>query len=58
MHLFTRNLKLPVVAWGLGHGSGAHGKDEYMLIDAPPPMKGLAGAEKGFADFLFAFGAS
>jgi acetylornithine deacetylase/succinyl-diaminopimelate desuccinylase-like protein len=57
MYLFTRNLKLPVVAWGLGHGSGAHSKDEYMLIEGAAPMKGLADAEKGFADLLYAFAA-
>jgi acetylornithine deacetylase/succinyl-diaminopimelate desuccinylase-like protein len=54
-HLFTRDLKLPLVIFGLGHGSGAHSVDEYLVIDADPPVKGLADVEKGYADFLFQF---
>ncbi len=58
MYLFTKNLKLPALMWGLGHGAGAHGRDEYMVVDAPAPLKGLADAEKAFADFLFEFAAA
>jgi hypothetical protein len=58
MYLFTKNLKLPVVAWGLGHGAGAHGKDEYMVIESASPVKGLAEVEKGYAEVLFEFAAS
>jgi acetylornithine deacetylase/succinyl-diaminopimelate desuccinylase-like protein len=54
-YLFTRELKLPLVIFGLGHGSGAHSVDEYLVIDADPPVKGLADVEKGYADFLFRF---
>ena len=52
-HLFTRELELPLVMFGLGHGSGAHSVDEYLVIDADPPLYGLAAIEKGYADFLF-----
>lgn len=55
-YLFTRELGLPLVIFGLGHGSGAHSVDEYLVIDADPPIRGLADIEKGYADFLFRFG--
>ena len=54
-YLFTRELNLPLVIFGLGHGSGAHSVDEYLVIEADPPIKGLADIEKGYADFLFRF---
>ena len=56
-YLFTRELQLPLVIFGLGHGSGAHSVDEYLVIDADPPIKGLAEIEKGYADFLLRFAA-
>ncbi len=57
-YLFTRDLQLPLVMFGLGHGGGAHSVDEYLVIDAAPPLHGLAGIEKGFADFVLRFAAS
>lgn len=57
-YLFTRDLGLPLVMFGLGHGAGAHSVDEYLVIDAAPPIHGLAGIEKGFADFVLRFAAS
>lgn len=40
---------------GLGHGSGAHAPNEYMLIDPKPGSKiaGLAELEKFYVDLLF-----
>lgn len=54
-YLFTRELQLPLVIFGLGHGSGAHSVDEYLVIDADAPIKGLADVEKGYADLLYHF---
>ena len=41
---------------GLGHGSGAHAPDEYMLIHPAPSTgaAGLARLEKAYVDLLFA----
>ena len=54
-YLFTRDLKLPLVMFGLGHGAGAHSVNEYMVLDATPPARGLAFMEKSFAEFLYSF---
>ncbi|QDW66624.1 M20/M25/M40 family metallo-hydrolase [Luteimonas granuli] len=56
---FTRTLGLPFVFGGLGHGSGAHAPDEYMLIHPAPGVEaaGLAEIEKSYVDMLFALGA-
>lgn len=53
---FTERLGLPMVFAGLGHGSGAHAPNEYMLIEPGPETKavGLAGLEKAYVDLLFA----
>ena len=53
---FTERLKLPLVLGGLGHGSGAHAPNEYMVVRprAGSTVKGLAEIEKGYVDFLFA----
>jgi len=55
-YLFTERLKLPMVAAGLGHGSGAHAPDEYLVIEPKPDSKvaGLAQMEKFYVDLLFA----
>ena len=53
---FTERLGLPFVFNGLGHGSGAHAPNEYMLIE-PTEASGIAGLaeiEKGYVDLLFA----
>lgn len=57
-YLFTRELKLPLVMFGLGHGGGAHSKDEFLVIEASPPGRGLAFMEKSFVDFLYRFAAA
>ncbi|MDQ3220844.1 MAG: M20/M25/M40 family metallo-hydrolase [Acidobacteriota bacterium] len=55
-HVFTDTLKLPLVAGGLGHGSGAHAPNEYMVIEpkAGSKVAGLADIEKFYVDMLFA----
>lgn len=55
-YVFTKRLGLPMVAGGLGHGSGAHAPDEYMLIEpkAGSKVAGLADIEKFYVDLLFA----
>jgi hypothetical protein len=44
---------------GLGHGSGAHAPNEYLVIEprAGSRVGGLAEMEKWYVDFLFAFAA-
>jgi acetylornithine deacetylase/succinyl-diaminopimelate desuccinylase-like protein len=53
---FTERLGLPLVFAGLGHGSGAHAPNEYMLIhpDEGSRIAGLAEIEKAYVDLLFA----
>ena len=56
-YIFTERLGLPMVMGGIGHGSGAHAPNEYMLIEpkAGSRVAGLAGVEKYYVDFLYAF---
>ncbi len=57
---FTDRLGLPLVFGGMGHGSGAHAPDEYMVI-RPKEGSGIAGLaeiEKFYVDLLFAFAES
>jgi len=54
-YLFTRDLGLPLLMFGLGHGGGAHSKDEFLIVDAPAPARGLAFMEKAFVDLLYRF---
>lgn len=53
---FTERLELPLVFSGLGHGTGAHAPNEYMLIKPKPgsTIAGLAEIEKAYADLLYA----
>jgi len=55
-YVFTKRLGLPMVAGGIGHGSGAHGPDEYMVIEpkAGSKVAGLAAIEKFYVDLLHA----
>lgn len=55
-YVFTERLKLPMVAAGLGYGSGAHAPNEFMVI-APRSgsrLAGLAQIEKFYVDLLYA----
>ena len=56
-YIFTDRLKLPMVMGGIGHGSGAHAPNEYMVIEpkAGSRVAGLAQVEKYYVDFLYAF---
>lgn len=55
-YVFTQRLGLPMIAGGIGHGSGAHGPDEYMVIEpkAGSQVAGLAAIEKFYVDLLHA----
>ena len=53
---FTERLQLPLVFAGLGHGSGAHAPNEYMVVE-PRPGSGIAGlqeVERAYVDLLYA----
>lgn len=56
-YIFTDRLGLPMVMGGIGHGSGAHAPNEYMVIEpaAGSRVGGLAAVEKFYVDFLYAF---
>jgi hypothetical protein len=45
-----------MLAAGLGHGSGAHAPNEYMVLApaAGSPIKGLADVELAYVDLLYA----
>jgi len=46
-------LRKPAGQFGLGHGSGAHAPDEYMIIESNTPrVAGLREATMGYVDFL------
>ena len=55
-HVFTERLRLPLVAGGIGHGSGAHAPNEYMVVEpkAGSKLAGLAEIEKFYVDLLYA----
>lgn len=52
---FTERLGLPLVMGGLGHGSGAHAPNEYMVVRPRPgsSIADLAQIEKAYVDLLF-----
>lgn len=56
---FTKRLGLPMVMSAMGHGAGAHGPNEYMLIEpaAGSDIAGLAEVEKFYVDLLYAVAA-
>lgn len=53
---FTERLGVPLVFAGMGHGSGAHAPNEYMVIRPREGSRiaGLAEIEKAYVDLLFA----
>jgi acetylornithine deacetylase/succinyl-diaminopimelate desuccinylase-like protein len=55
-YVFTETLKLPLVPGGIGHGSGAHAPNEYMVVEpkAGSKIAGLADVEKFYVDLLHA----
>lgn len=50
-YLFTRNLGLPFVIGGLGHGSRAHSPNEYAAVDGP--VGGIREFEKSVVTFSY-----
>ncbi|HEX6251253.1 MAG TPA: M20/M25/M40 family metallo-hydrolase [Gemmatimonadaceae bacterium] len=55
-YIFTEHLGLPIVMGGLGHGSGQHAPNEYMVVE---PREGsriaaLPTIEKFYVDLLYA----
>jgi acetylornithine deacetylase/succinyl-diaminopimelate desuccinylase-like protein len=59
-YVFTEEpLRLPAGHFGLGHGGGAHGPDEYYVIEsANPKIQGFDGAARSFAEYLGALAAT
>jgi acetylornithine deacetylase/succinyl-diaminopimelate desuccinylase-like protein len=55
-YVFTQTLGLPLVAGGIGYGTGAHAPNEFMLIEpvAGSRVAGLAQIEKFYVDLLYA----
>ena len=53
-YLFTgKPLRLPAGHYGLGHGSGAHAPDEYLVVDSSnPKVAGLDGAVNSYVTYL------
>jgi acetylornithine deacetylase/succinyl-diaminopimelate desuccinylase-like protein len=52
MHVFSDVIGIPYAFGGVGHGGGAHGPDEYILVDDIAPFM------RSIATFLFRFGAA
>jgi acetylornithine deacetylase/succinyl-diaminopimelate desuccinylase-like protein len=54
-YVFTGDpLRLPAAHFGLGHGSGAHAPDEYLIIESRnPALAGLREATMAYADYLY-----
>ena len=59
-YVFTDRLKLPLFTGGIGHGSGAHAPNEYMVIQPKQGSRvaGLAEVEKFYVDLLYALAAA
>lgn len=57
---FTERLRLPMVAAGMGYGTGAHAPNEIMLIEPASGTRaaGLAAQEKFYVDLLYALAGS
>ena len=50
MHVFSEVIGIPYAFGGVGHGAGAHGPNEYIMLDDIVPFM------KSVASFLFHFG--
>jgi acetylornithine deacetylase/succinyl-diaminopimelate desuccinylase-like protein len=55
-YVFTETLRLPLVAGGIGYGTGAHAPNEFMVVEpvAGSRVAGLAQIEKFYVDLLYA----
>jgi acetylornithine deacetylase/succinyl-diaminopimelate desuccinylase-like protein len=58
-YLFT-DLGLPMISAGIGHGSGAHAPNEYLVVQPAPgsPIAGLVEMENFYVDLLYALAES
>jgi len=56
-YVFTNDpLNLPAGHFGMGHGSGAHAPDEYMVIESTnPKVQGYDGAVRSYVEYLYEF---
>ncbi len=52
MHVFSDVIGVPYAFGGVGHGAGAHGPNEYIMLDDIAPFM------QSMASFLFRFGAT
>jgi acetylornithine deacetylase/succinyl-diaminopimelate desuccinylase-like protein len=54
-YVFTGDpLRLPAGHFGLGHGSGAHAPDEYLVIEsANPKVRGFDGGVRSQVEYLY-----
>ncbi|MEH6421368.1 M20/M25/M40 family metallo-hydrolase [Pseudomonas sp. CGJS7] len=54
-YVFTQTLGLPMISGGLGHGSGAHAPNEYMVVEpaAGSKVAGLVQVERFYVDLLY-----
>lgn len=53
-YVFTERLTKPFVMFGLGHGAGAHSKDEYLVLEGNGRVADLKTTEQAWVDLLFA----
>ncbi len=55
-YVFTADpLRLPAGHFGMGHGSGAHAPDEYLVIESSnPKIQGMDGGVRSHVEFLHA----
>lgn len=56
-YLYTRELGLPMVLGGLGHGANQHTFDEYYVVEGEGGIASLDEIEKGYVDFVHRFAA-
>jgi len=55
LYLFTQPpYHLPMLRFGVGHGSRNHASDEYLVIEGNGKVAGLVESEKAYVDLLFA----
>ena len=59
-YVFTGDpLRLPAGHFGLGHGSGAHAPDEYLVIEsANPKVRGFDGGVRSQVEYLYELAAA
>lgn len=54
LYLFTQDpLNLPMIRYGLGHGSRNHAPNEYLVVEGKGKVAGVVEIEKAYVDFLY-----